>query len=341
MHLTVHSRTELAPDEKQKLEKFVLEHPEGNLFQSPAMFDCYRAVPGYQPVYFYTESDQGLSGVLLAVLIRSPGIPLSRNLTSRSVIWGGPLARNAEPESLLKLLKGYGRCMHNKAVYTEIRNYRSRGHQDPIFQEEGFHYTPHLNILIDLSHTEEELLGMVHSKRRNEIRRAVKEGTEVRHLNSRDVMLECYEILRQVYRRARHPLPPQGYFTALYDKLSPLSHLEIFTAHFEGKMIGCMITLAFKNVLYDLFAGSYREYFSKYPNDLITWEAIKWGRNNGYEVFDFGGAGRPDVPYGVRDYKLKFGGSLLEFGRYRKIHSPAAFWLGEKVLTLVKKIPTL
>jgi serine/alanine adding enzyme len=338
MDHTVHLRTDLTPEERKKLEKFVFEHPEGNLFQSPVIFDCYRSVPGYYPVYFYSESDQGLCGILLAVLIRSPGIPFSGKLTSRVIIWGGPLAGNADAGIMSGLLKAYGRWLGRKSIYTEIRNYRSTGHLDKVFREEGFHYVRHLNILIDLTRTEEELWGMVHSKRRNEIRRAVKEGTEVRHLNSREVMLECYGILRQVYHRARHPLPPPDYFTALYDKLSPLSHLEMFTAHFEGKLIGCMLTLAYKNVLYDLFAGSYREYYSKYPNDLITWEAIKWAKNNGFEVFDFGGAGRPDVPYGVRNYKMKFGGSLFEFGRYRKIHSPFTFWLAGNVLTFVKKL---
>jgi serine/alanine adding enzyme len=337
MKPSIQVRTTLDPEEREKLGRFVFQHPEGNLFQSPAMFECYRSVPGYTPVYFYSESPQGTDGVLLAVLIQSPGIPFSRNLTGRSIIWGGPLASDNLEETLSGLLRAYGIWIGRKAIYTEIRNYRSTGHLDRVFRAEGFHYSPHLNILIDLDRTEEELWSMVHSKRRNEVRRAVKEGTEVRHTNSRNVMLECYGILRQVYRHARHPLPPPGYFTALYDNLSPLSHLVIFTAYYRGKLIGCMLTLAYKNVLYDLFAGSYREYYSKYPNDLITWEAIKWAKYNGFGTFDFGGAGRPGVPYGVRDYKMKFGGSLTEFGRYRKIHSPLSFRFAENVLTLVKK----
>ena len=36
----------------------------------------------------------------------------------------------------------------------------------------------------------------------------------------------------------------------------------------------------------------------------------------------FGGAGKPDKPYGVRDYKLKFGGQLVNWGRFEKVHKP-------------------
>jgi lipid II:glycine glycyltransferase (peptidoglycan interpeptide bridge formation enzyme) len=58
-----------------------------------------------------------------------------------------------------------------------------------------------------------------------------------------------------------------------------------------------------------------------HPNDLVIWEILKWGKENGYRIFDFGGAGRPDREYGVREYKKKFGGATLNLGRYQKVHN--------------------
>ena len=89
----------------------------------------------------------------------------------------------------------------------------------------------------------------------------------------------------------------------------------MFTALNEGKIIGCMLALVYKSTIYDFYAGSYAEYYSKYPNDLIPWEVFLWGKCEGYTCFDFGGAGKPNVPYGVREYKKKFGGDLVEHGR--------------------------
>ena len=73
------------------------------------------------------------------------------------------------------------------------------------------------------------------------------------------------------------------------------SKLIIFCAYYEGEIIGCMLALAFKDKIYDFYAGSIKKFYNKYPNDLIPWEVFIWGKENGYRVFDFGGAGKPNV----------------------------------------------
>jgi serine/alanine adding enzyme len=113
---------------------------------------------------------------------------------------------------------------------------------------------------------------------------------------------------------------------------------KIFLAMSEGKIIGTMYVLCFKDVMYDWYAGSFKAYYNKYPNDLIPWEAFLWGKMNGYKYFDFGGAGKPDIPYGVRDYKLKFGGELVNYGRFEKIHKPFLMELGKLGLKTYKKL---
>jgi len=72
------------------------------------------------------------------------------------------------------------------------------------------------------------------------------------------------------------------------------------------------------------------------PNDVLPWHIFLWGKQNGFKVFDFGGAGKPNIPYGVRDYKLKFGGKLVNFGRFELIHKPVLYRLGLIGLFLFK-----
>ncbi len=62
---------------------------------------------------------------------------------------------------------------------------------------------------------------------------------------------------------------------------------------------------------------------------MSTWAAIDWCRQHGVQCFDTMGAGKPDVPYGVRDFKLQMGGTLHEFGRYRCVLKPRLYRLGE------------
>lgn len=99
-----------------------------------------------------------------------------------------------------------------------------------------------------------------------------------------------------------------------------------------------MFCLAHKNTLFDYYAGAYRDYYNKHPNDLLPWEVLKWGKQNGFTRFVFGGAGKPNVPYGVRDYKKKFGGEFVNYGRFEKIHCPGLFKLIIPAFNLWKKL---
>ena len=86
--------------------------------------------------------------------------------------------------------------------------------------------------------------------------------------------------------------------------------------------------LVYKDVIYDWYAASDREYSGYHPSDLLPWNTILWAKGNNLKTYDFAGAGKPNKDYSVRDYKLKFGGKLLNFGRYQCIHKPLLYKLG-------------
>jgi hypothetical protein len=56
--------------------------------------------------------------------------------------------------------------------------------------------------------------------------------------------------------------------------------------------------------------------------------AIQYAIQHQLPVFDTMGAGKPGVPYGVRDFKLRFGGDLVEHGRFLHINKPTLYRLG-------------
>ena len=67
------------------------------------------------------------------------------------------------------------------------------------------------------------------------------------------------------------------------------------------------------------------------------WHILEWGANHAYKIYDFGGAGKPDEEYGVRDFKAKFGGTLVNYGRNKCIHSPLAMKFSEYGYSLLRK----
>jgi len=309
----------------EKWRDTVWKHPQGNVFQTPYMHRVYSEAEGVEPIStFLMQKDE------IVALMQGALQYFASGLARRNVVTGGPLVVSEQTDAMLSaFLNEYDAWVRNDVIYTQIRNSFATTDVQPIFSENEFDYEDHLNIVVDLTRSEDTLWQDVHSKRRNEIRRAYKEGTTVEEVTSRDDLLECYAILQEVYEQARLPLPHESLFLSAWEQSEDSVGLKVFAAVNEKKIIGTMFTLYFRDCLYDWYAGSYRVHYKKYPNDLLPWEIFLWGKRNGFRVFDFGGAGKPGVPYGVRDFKKKFGGTLVNFGRYRKVHQPLKMRLAE------------
>jgi serine/alanine adding enzyme len=307
---------------KNRWSAFVGNHTNGNIFQTPEMYEVYQKTKNYEPIFLaVTDNDDIILGVMLAVIQKGYG-GIIGNLTARSIIFGGPLIKNNDAEVLNLILKEYNDIAKSKAIYSQFRNFWDWQESKSVFQKNGFEYEEHLNILVDLNKSEDELWKDVHSKRRNEIRRATKEGTIFLVKNDLESLRECYAILTSVYTRAKLPIPTFDFFKNIFEVSKPQFGLKLFCAENEGEIIGCLLALTYKDSIYDFYAGAYLEHYKKYPNDLIPWKIFLWGKENNYKYFDFGGAGKPNVPYGVRDYKKKFGGELVNYGRFEKTHKP-------------------
>jgi serine/alanine adding enzyme len=301
---------------------FVSRHPEGTVFQTPQMYSAYSASKNYEPIAVACYEEDRLVGILMAV-VQKEYLGILGKLSARSIIWGGPLLEKKDCEIANEILAFYDKKAKKVAIYSQFRNLFDLKWAKPAFENNGYYFEEHLNILIDLKKNEDELWKSLHSKRRNEIRRAIKEKTEFSVHHDEHALKKGYEILKEVYKIAKLPLPDISLFQNVLSRSTRDFGLNIFAANQQEKMIGVMFALLFKNRIYDWYAGSFRSSFDKYPNDLIPWEVMKWGKANGYEIFDFGGAGKPNVHYGVRDYKIKFGGDLVNFGHFEKIHRPA------------------
>lgn len=319
-----------------ELEKYVRIHPHVNFFQSTKAYEFFSMVGNYEPVLLVAKRGKEIVGSLQAVVV-ADWKGAKGYLTKRGICWGGPLVSNGDPEVYRTLLQQFDEVIARKALYSQFRNLFDVSNSLGQFEAAGWHYEEHLDITVNLMLTEDELWTGVHSKRRNEIRRAQREGTEFALLENEHQLSAAYDILREVYNKARLPLANFEFFRTAYDCLSP-EHLKVFLAIHHGKVIGTMLALTYGDTIYDWFAGSYQGYYDKHPNDLIPWMAFLWGKHNGYRVFDFGGAGKPDVPYGVREYKKKFGGTFVGYGRFEKIHKPLLYRTAKAGLRIYQKI---
>ena len=84
-------------------------------------------------------------------------------------------------------------------------------------------------------------------------------------------------------------------------------------------------------------AGRDGDWKSIFPSSVATYAGIRYAAENNMPRFDMMGAGKPGDAYGVRDFKARFGGDLVEHGRYRFIAKPFLYRCGEVGVALLKR----
>jgi lipid II:glycine glycyltransferase (peptidoglycan interpeptide bridge formation enzyme) len=126
-------------------------------------------------------------------------------------------------------------------------------------------------------------------------------------------------------------------FEAAFDILYPRGMVKFLLARLNGQIIAGSVELIYKHTIYGWYGGMDRSYGDYIPNELLLWYIFKWGTDNGYRVYDFGGAGRPDEEYGVRDFKAKFGGELVCYGRNTCVHSPRLLELSQQAYGVFRR----
>jgi serine/alanine adding enzyme len=314
---------------EMKWANFIFQHPSGNIFQSHWYYKLFLNSPYAMPIVFLlNDENDDVKGVLVAVIQYQLSTPF-RFLSSRSVIMGGPVVADNNEEYAGLILREYDRFIRGRAILSQFRNLSDISSLREPFTTSGYIFEEHLDIHVDLTREEDQLWKEVNAKRRNEIRKALKYGLSFKVLSSSSEFEKSYEILHSRYRSIRLPLYDKQVFEFAFNYLSESGECRIFGVFYDNLLIGTMYTFCFKGVVYNWFAGSDPSFYSKYPNDFIAWEVFLWAKKNGYLTFDWGGAGKPGVPYGVRDYKAQFGGTFVNFGRFEKIHNKTLFGIAK------------
>ena len=170
------------------------------------------------------------------------------------------------------------------------------------------------------------------------MRSAEKKGVKVVEADDDATVDAAYRLLVDVYRRARVPLVSPTMFAAARAELHARGMLRIVTAQLDERVVAARFLLLYKSRIVDWYAGSDRSFASYSPTEYLVWDGAAMGREHGYEVFDFGGAGRPDEPYGPREFKSKFGGELVGFGRDVLVHAPHRLRVSRAAYSAVRRL---
>jgi GNAT acetyltransferase-like protein len=175
----------------------------------------------------------------------------------------------------------------------------------------GFTVQPKKTFELELARTEDEIWAGFKSTCRTAIRKAQKSGVTVERASGPEFAEEYYAQLKDVFARQALPAPYSVELVReLIARLEPTNRVLLLRAREPGgESIATGIFPGHNTMAYFWGGASWRRFQSLRANDLVMWEAIRYWRERGVGVFDFGGAG---------DYKLKFGPVEVAVPLFRK-----------------------
>lgn len=324
----------------EKWDQSILRDSKGACFHTPFAFTMFNNDPLLSSFVIAVKDESDLFEGFAQGFVQTVKAGLLAGMSRRAVLMQSVLYKDSE--ALDYLLKSINASIGSKTIYTEIRCSTTETEMIDIYRANGYIYEDHLDILVDLKTAPESIFCRMSKTRRKQINRGYNRGVHVDIVDRADMesIRACYDIVSKLYVKIGLPSPNWEVwkYAITHNPQHDEPYAVCFAAKFESMVIGTRVVLCFKKRIFDWYAGSMDEHYDKYPNDILPWEVFKWGHQNGFDVFDFGGAGKPDVPYGVRDYKLKFGGELVNYGRFKRVNSPIRYAIASRGFELLRKM---
>jgi serine/alanine adding enzyme len=307
-------------------------------FQSLSFYEFFNSLDDFSADVFAIEEDGELTSLVVITIQKEKG--LKGYFSRRGIVYGGPLVKESDIESLSYLLSKIVKFYKRKLIYLEIRNSFDYNAFKEVFSHVKWKYNPHLNVQLSLiGKSLEDILKSMTYNRRREVKISFQEGASVSVTSSIEETIQVYNILNELYKtRVKLPLPSKEYFVSFLN----FDITKVFVVKHNDNVIGGSFCITDnKNSINTLYYAGLRDYHKKiFPTHLAVIGVIQYGIDNNIGMVDFMGAGKPNVPYGVRDFKLQFGGDLVEHGRYLKVINPLLYKvgiIGLKVLSKIKK----
>ena len=327
---------------KEEFSKFVYENPNTSIFQTLEMAEVYKRSKGCYPLTLAViNEDTGeiMATLLAKILEEKPGFLGS--FSRHSTIRGGPIFMDNKEgiEAVSLLLRYYNNIIKNDVLYSRIYPLNDTPQIIPCFKENGYEYEYWRNFLIDLTKSKEDLWRSLAHDKRKAVRKAKKNGLQVCECTDKGEIPIFYDLVKERYTKRKTPLEDISNFEAVFDILVPKNEAKFFFVKYKEEYIATRLVLLYKGLIYAWYSGSNSAYLRYHPNDLITWHVLEWGSENGFHTFDFGGGGElHEANAGWVEFKRRFGGKPVSYGRYTKVHKPKKLWLAEKAFALYKRV---
>lgn len=230
---------------------------------------------GLRAIYAYTRRPTAIDGIYDSVTPYGYGGVLFEGDTSeanRRVFWKAYLEEMAK-EHIVDNFVRYHPILNNAVPMKPISNVIDLGK----------------TIAMDLA-SPELIWENIHSKNRNHIRKAEKNGIMIEHgkgMELFDIFIEMYNATMDKDHAEEYYYFKRPFYESIHNDLN--DNYEIFYAKLEDKIIAMSIMIFANGRMNYHLSGSDIEYRNLAPSNLLLYKAALWGYEHGMKTFHLGG----------------------------------------------------
>ncbi|HJF34014.1 MAG TPA: GNAT family N-acetyltransferase [Sporosarcina psychrophila] len=323
-------------EEKTQWNNIIDSFPKRDIYFSHEYFASSLLLDEGEPNLFFFESEEGR--VAYPTLKRT--IEYMGENALYDIItpygYGGILVDNLldEKNVLLQFRKSINEyCIDNNIISEFIRFHPILCNQRNLEDMDILHIRDTIEMKLQQGM---DLLDEIPGKNRNMIRKARKNGIEIREIDKDENMNDFLSIYYSTMKR--NDATSYYYFKNEYFKESFKlidSNLHLFGAYIEGEMISASLIFTYGDFMHYHLSGTLKDYLSLGANNLLLFEVAEWGRERGIKSFHLGGghSGNEDSLYKFKKSFSKL--EPLKFYIGKKIHNPKLYkkLVGEKNIT--------
>jgi FemAB-related protein (PEP-CTERM system-associated) len=274
-------------------DAFAESRPEAALGHAAAWAGILREAYALDPLFLAAREPGGaLSGVLPLARFRS--LRGRRELVSLPYLdTAGILARSPAAEAAL--LEGALRLAREERV--EAIELRHTVRPGSVLAHPSL---DRVDLVMPLAADEETQWRALPAKVRNQTRKAQREGLEIARGSQHELLKGFYGAFCRNMRDLGSPVHSERFFGSMARRFG--DRLRFIVAMLGEQPVGGLVAIRFAGRISVPWASTLRAERRRCPNNLIYWEALRWGIAQGATEFDFGRS-----PRGSGTYRFKHG----------------------------------
>lgn len=334
----------------EEYEAFVQKSTTGHLFQS---YYWHLVKNNWKWDVLILRDDKGIRASLAVLTRKVPMTPYTMMYAPR-----GPVFRDEGDYEALELLKDGIKKLGktNKAYVLKVDPDIPDSDEKFIsaMKKIGFRQLPealafehiqaqHVVRLNIKDKTEEEILASFKSKTRYNVRLAMRHGVEAVRCG-REKIDDFYNLMKATGERDGFVIRSKEYLLRIYDSLG--EHASMIIAYHDGVPLAGGIFGSYGPVALYLYGASSNENRNLMGPYLMQWEAIRFAKERGAEIYDFRGVPKNGEENehvgGLYRFKIGFCPEVTHFcGEFDYVFKPLVYKMVDVLTPLWKKLRNL